>query len=96
MIDPTKTSGVFSFLLASISMLAVIGFVVAVYNAGFRNGKDSCELNVAKTVIAKVEKHEKKKQEIIRLDDDALVRRYCRFVYGIPYADCVRTVKPLP
>ena len=85
-----------SFALAALSILAVIGFVVAVYNAGLRQGKDGCKLKVATTVIAKVEKHEKKKQEIIRLDDDALVRRYCRFVYGIPYADCVRTVKPLP
>lgn len=85
-----------SFALAALSMLAVIGFVVAVYNAGVRQGKDSCELSVSTTIIEKVEKREKKKQEIIRLDDDALVRRYCRFVYGIPYADCVRTVKPIP
>ena len=85
-----------SFALAALSILAVIGFVVAVYNAGLRQGKDGCELKVSTAVIAKVEKHEKKKQEIIRLDDDALVRRYCHWVYGIPYADCVRTVKPLP
>lgn len=96
MSDPTKAAGAFSFVLAVLCILSVIGFVVAVYNAGVRKGKDSCELSVATTIIKKVEKHEKKKQEIIRLDDDALVRRYCRFVYGIPYADCVRTVKPLP
>lgn len=96
MSDPTKAAGAFSFVLAVLCILSVIGFVVAVYNAGVRKGKDSCELSVATTIIEKVEKREKKKQEIIRLDDDALVRRYCRFVYGIPYADCVRTVKPLP
>ena len=65
------------------------------YNAGVRKGKGWLRVERRHTIIEKVEKREKKR-EIIRLDDDALVRRYCRFVYGIPYADCVRTVKPLP
>ena len=54
-----------SLALSFLSILAVIGFVVAVYNAGVRKGKDSCELSVATTIIEKVEKREKKKQEII-------------------------------
>ena len=36
-----------SFALAALSILAVIGFVVAVYNAGLRQGKDRCKLNQA-------------------------------------------------
>lgn len=41
-----------SFALAALSMLAVIGFVVAVYNAGVRQGKDSCELKQEETSAA--------------------------------------------
>ena len=41
-----------SFALAALSMLAVIGFVVAVYNAGLRQGKDGCKLNQATNTVA--------------------------------------------
>ena len=41
-----------SFALAALSILAVIGFVVAVYNAGLRQGKDSCKLNQATRSMA--------------------------------------------
>jgi len=41
-----------SFALAALSMLAVIGFVVAVYNAGVRQGKDSCILKQTTNSVA--------------------------------------------
>lgn len=40
-----------SFVLAALSILAVIGFVVAVYNAGVRQGKDSCKLAQANNTV---------------------------------------------
>lgn len=85
-----------SSLITFIGTLAVLGFIATVYNAGVRSGKDSCKLNVVTKVIEQVKKHEEKKKELLHLDDDALIRRYCHWVYGIPYADCVRTVKPIP
>lgn len=46
--------------------------------------------------IKKKEDNAKNLQKIRRLDDDALTRRYCRWVYDVPYDECVRTTVFVP
>lgn len=68
-----------SFAIAALSMLAVIGFVVAVYNAGVRQGKDGCELKQEETSAASNEAAretlEKVDNETRKIPDSLLDRR---------------------
>ncbi|MGB0817424.1 MAG: hypothetical protein ACPGQQ_00865 [Candidatus Puniceispirillaceae bacterium] len=87
----TFLSSRFSGYLSIALCVAVIGLIWYVFNEGKKAG---CAAQTA-TVIEKTADDAKKKIEIRRLDDDALVRRYCRWVYDLPYDQCVRTVKPI-
>ena len=78
-----------SFALSFLSMLAVIGFVVAVYNAGVRQGKDGCKLTQANTTVAANEAAretlEKVDNETRKIPDSLLDRRLSAL--GIMRAD---------
>lgn len=62
---------------------------------GWNAGVNSVEVKEIVRYVEKKKEVERKKQEIRRLDDDALVRRYCHWVYDLSYDECVRTVKPV-
>ena len=68
-----------SLALSFLSILAVIGFVVAVYNAGVRQGKDGCKLTQATTTVAANESAretlEKVDNETRKIPDSLLDRR---------------------
>lgn len=82
--------------IAIAAACAVIGFGFG-YGLGYFNGKgegkktEQAAQNTA--VLQKVKSNEKKKQEIRRLDDDSLKRRYCRWVFDKSFDECVRTIK---
>lgn len=81
----------FSGYIAIAGVFIIIGLVLYIRNEGYQ----SCLTDqLAKTVGIQ---HETTKLEIeiMRLDDDALVRRYCRWVYDLPYNECIKTVKPV-
>lgn len=55
---------------------------------------------VTKTqILVRVEKDTKEyakiKKKVKSLDDTALVERYCKWVYDVPYDECVRTTIPV-
>lgn len=56
-----------SFVLSTLSMLAVIGFVVSVYNAGLRKGKDVCNLAQATHTAAA---NEAARETLERVDNE--------------------------
>lgn len=77
--------------------LALSALTIWMYgNARYSQGHAVCSSTVLKDAINAGKEYEKKEQEVMRLDDDGLVRRYCRWVYDIPYDQCVQTVKPIP
>lgn len=88
-------------VLAALCLIALGGFTInktvnsAIDKADLA-GYARCKSENATAVVQKVENNEKIKQDVIRLDDAALVRRYCHWVYDTPYDECVRTVKPIP
>jgi hypothetical protein len=63
--------------------------------SGKSDGIKECQGKQNEQTLTKVIKHENKKQEIRSLDDGPLVRRYCKWVYDIPYDECIRTVVPI-
>jgi hypothetical protein len=71
-----------------------IGRTTGLYS-GRNEGIRECQAKQNEQTLTKVIKNESKKQEIRGLDDDVLVRRYCKWVYDIPYDECVRTVVPV-
>jgi hypothetical protein len=81
----------FGFLLLCIPCAYGIG-----YYDGAQTAKTEIRIQTIEKIVEVQKKNAKRKQEIIRLDDDALVRRYCKWVYDMPYAECIRTVKPVP
>ena len=64
-------------------------------NAKYQAGVNSCVAAQKTAVVEKTKSNGKNTREILHLDDAALIRRYCRWVYGGSYDECVRTVKPL-
>lgn len=65
--------------------IALLGTVYYIYN----EGKSSCVAEQNNAVIQEVNRYENKKTEIRRLGDDDLIQRYCRWVYDVPYSECV-------
>ena len=77
-------------------VLSIVVLTIWLYgNSREAEGVAAQEAKTATAVIDKVKKHEKNKQELIHLNDDELVRRYCKWVYGVSYDECVRTVTPV-
>lgn len=86
-------------VLGIAGLIAVVIFTTVVIlhgNARYAEGEASCKASIAENTVAQVKKREKTKQEVIRLNDADLVRRYCKWVYDLPYDECVRSVKPIP
>ena len=55
-----------------------------------------CEARYVEREEKTREKHHDNKKQIKRIADIDLVRRYCKFVWSLPYDECVRTVRPIP
>jgi len=47
------------------------------------------------TVVKNDKARKDKKQEVNNLDDPALVRAFCKWVFDVPYDECVRTYLPV-
>lgn len=46
-------------------------------------------------IVKEVIRHEVKEREIRSLSNSDLVRRYCRWVYDLPYDQCIKTIVPV-
>lgn len=73
---------------------SVIGFHTGRI-AGHHQGYNAATQIIQQAQIAEEKHHAQNLQNIRQLNDDALVRRYCRWVYDIPYGRCLRTLKPV-
>lgn len=84
-------------MLAALVITGLGGLLLARFGAlKYEQGKSDKIIEVMKEQKAGELQYEKKKIEVRYLDDDALVRRYCRWVYDISYAECVRATHPIP
>lgn len=80
--------------LTAALIAGVIGFHagrIAGHSQGYRAATQSLQ----HVQIVEEKHHAQNLQNLRRLDDNALVRRYCRWVYDLPYGRCVRTLKPV-
>lgn len=81
----------------------IVGLCVVFYtlilsygNSKYDSGYKAAMLEVAKNNEAKIVENEKIEKKLNTLDDAALVRRYCKWVYDLPYEQCVKTYKFIP
>jgi len=82
-------------MLVAVAVLIALGSVLikSYGSSEYRRGKADAVASVNAEVVKEGKKHEKKKLEIRNLSNDDLVRRYCKWVYDVPYAECLRTVR---
>jgi hypothetical protein len=81
----------FSGYLAIAGVFIIVGLVWYIRNEGYQ----SCLTDQLTKTVGIQHETAKLEIEIMRLDDAALVRRYCRWVYDVPYNECVETVTPI-
>ena len=88
-----------NWLLYLIAAGIVFGLAFSAMNmaleAKYQAGVNSCVAEQKTAVVEKAKDDEKTEREVRQLDDTALIRRYCKWVYGGTYDECVKTVKPL-
>lgn len=83
-------------IIAAGVLIALGGFLIKSYgDAKYNAGAASVKVEASIRIVQIRESREEKKREIRKLNDDDLVRRYCQFVYGGTYDECVRTVRPI-
>lgn len=86
----------YSFLAFAVLGFIALGGVWFYGQAQYNNGKKDCEAQYVEREEKTREKHHDNKKQIKRIADIDLVRRYCKFVWSLPYDECVRTVRPIP
>ncbi len=86
------------FLLALLAgVLTGLGFflIKSYGKSEYDRGYISAIAKVNEAAIVKAKRMQENEIKIRQLDNAELVRRYCHWVYGATYDDCVRTVKPV-
>jgi len=63
------------------------------YGYGYADGEARIEYVTVTKYIERVGKRNEKKKQIRSLDNDALLRKYCKWVSDMPYDECVRTYR---
>ena len=79
----------------AIKLLVLMAWTVAVASFTYKYTNTNCTTKQVTSVVESYKQNEKTKQEIIQLDNDALVREYCRWVYDLPYNQCIKQVVPV-
>lgn len=76
----------FSGYLSLIGVAIIIGLIIYIY----QEGKNSCINHQSTLIVKEIKKNERKEIEIRRLSDDDLVKRYCKWVYDVPFEQCIK------
>lgn len=80
--------------IAALVLIALGGFLIWQFGEAKEDvGKKTEQAIVNKENVKKVKRYEKRKQENRTIADDELVKRYCRWVYGTTYDECVSSYK---
>lgn len=79
----------------AIKMLVLLAWTVAVASFTYKYTNTNCTTKELTTVVESYKHDEKTKQEVIQLDNDALVREYCHWVYDLPYNECIKQIVPI-
>lgn len=61
------------------------------YYTGYSNGKARVEYITIEKYVEGKKNYEQKKTKIRSLNNDDLRKRFCKWVYDIPYDECIRT-----
>lgn len=85
----------FKLALYGVIILSIIGGVFFVYNHVKGLGVIEEKVKVSDAVIRQTKNYEKRKQKNNSSDDVDLIKRYCRWVYGTTYNECVSSYKPV-
>lgn len=64
-------------------------------NARFSEGEAKTIASVQTETVKQVKKRNEINRELLRSSDDDLIRRYCHWVYGATYDECVRDYRPV-
>lgn len=84
-------------LIAATVIIGLGGVLLKAYgNSEYKRGYADAQLKVEVVKEEAKKRYEQKKVEIRNLDDLKLIYRYCRWVYDLPYTECLRTIKPVP
>jgi len=82
--------------LSALILFGLCGFLIKTYGRSeYDRGYVTALASINEATVQKTRQNAKNTQVILKLNDNDLVRRYCSFVYGVTYDECVRTVKPL-
>lgn len=77
-------------ILAALILIGLGGFLIKQYGAAeYKRGKTEAVAENNAAVIEQGKKGNQIAYELRTLDNDKLIRRYCRWVYDIPYGECV-------
>lgn len=83
--------------IAALFLMGVGGFLIKQYgNSEHKRGKAECVAEQNAGVVVEGKKRNELEKELRALDDPELVARYCRWVRGISYSECVRTYRFIP
>jgi cell division protein FtsB len=70
------------------------GFLIKQYGASeYKRGKADAVAQQNAAVVQQGKKQNEIEYELRTLDDDDLIRRYCRWVYDMPYDECIRSYR---
>lgn len=78
-----------------IKMVFIAAWTIAVASFTYKYTNTNCTTKQLTAVVESHNEHEQIKESVIQLDNAALVRQYCRWVYDLPYNECVRQVVPV-
>jgi hypothetical protein len=75
-------------------LLGLGGYLIYSFgDAKLNEGTTTERAETSAQAVKEIKKYEKRKQENRQLDDMRLVMRYCRWVYGTSYDQCVSSYK---
>ncbi len=81
--------------LYSVLILSTIGGIFFTFKYIKNIGQDEVKLEVVVNNNKALKNYEKAKQKNNSSDDIDLIKRYCRWVYGATYDECVSSYKPV-
>lgn len=85
-----------TWLAGFFALIAFVLFVRMYGQSQYSAGYAAAELAQSQAVVKESEHREDTKQKVMRYDDAELIHSMCKWVYDIPYDQCVRTYKFIP
>lgn len=79
--------------LAPYAIIAMVAIGVFFYVKNLGGNEEQAK--ISQESVQRFKNYERKKQENNSIDDNALIERYCRWVYGATYDQCVSSYKPV-